>query len=443
MLEAVTRTLRDRRSQGWFVGGTVRDRQAGRPSPDLDLVVADDPAAVARQLANRLSSPWFALSARHGAYRVMGDQGHVDVAGMRGTGILDDLALRDFTVNAMAVSVDGGGLVDPFGGRTHLLEKRLVAVSDGIFTDDPLRLMRAARFRHVLDLQLDPRLETLLRTQVSNLARVAPERVAAEMALILATGPSAEVVRLWDGLGLLQHLLPEVTTSWEDGREAGELQSALEWLDRALSSGPSWFPDSAVAFVERLAVPVDGAWTRRAALPLALSTQCLPSERAAAVARRLRMSGVMLSLLRTAGASPEEGCRSLEALDEAARSPRAAVLFLWDSAPWEPETILLAACRAAGPSAGAGSGALPASEILGPGRKLMTLWAGRAACPPSPLPVDGQVLMKELGLTPGPRLGQILREARLAWEAAEVTAADQVMSLAETLARETMEPSAG
>ena len=162
MLEAVADILRRRATQGWLVGGTVRDRESGGRSPDLDLVVADDPAAVAREIAGRLESPWFALSTRHGAYRVMGPEGHVDVAGLRGTGILDDLAQRDFTVNAMAVPVgaaDGAsadasadaspgalGLVDPFGGRAHLREKRLVAVSDRIFMDDPLRLMRAVRF---------------------------------------------------------------------------------------------------------------------------------------------------------------------------------------------------------------------------------------------------------------------------------------------------------
>ncbi len=207
MLEAVAHILRRRRTQGWLVGGTVRDRESGGGSPDLDVVVADDPAAVAREIAGRLDSPWFALSARHGAYRVMGAEGHVDVAGIRGNGILDDLAQRDFTINAMAVPVDApwgaGDRIDPFGGWTHLHEKRLVAVSDRIFIDDPLRLVRAARFCHVLGLHLDPSLEVLLRSQAAVLLRAAPERVATEMALTLSGGSSAGAFRLWAELGLV------------------------------------------------------------------------------------------------------------------------------------------------------------------------------------------------------------------------------------------------
>ncbi len=103
MLGAVADILRLRGTEGWLVGGSVRDRMLGRFSPDLDVVVADDAAAVAKQVAGTLRSPWFALSERYPTYRVLGGDGHVDVAAVRGGGILADLAQRDFTVNAMAV----------------------------------------------------------------------------------------------------------------------------------------------------------------------------------------------------------------------------------------------------------------------------------------------------------------------------------------------------
>jgi hypothetical protein len=437
ILEAVTDTLRHRRSEGWLVGGSVRDRESRHHSPDLDLVVADDPAAVARDIAGRLASPWFALSARHGAYRVMGDEGHVDVAAIRGVGILDDLARRDFTINAMAMPVGGGDLIDPFGGRTHLQEKRLVAVSEGIFVDDPLRLMRAARFCHVLGLRLDPPLETLLRSQVSELTRVSPERIATEMTLTLAKRPSAEVVRLWDQLGLLGPILPEVASSWDDAVEGGAARSAveaaLERLDHACAHLPSWFRRSAGAVSERLTDPIDGAWTRTVALRLAVMTHRLPPERASAAARRLRLSAAMLSLLRSISACFHDTRCSSEMVQEAVRSPRAAVLFMWHSAPWEPESILLAACTSGSSVGAAAADALPPQAVLGPSRKLMALWADRSAGVFSRPPVDGETLMRELDLFPGPRLGGVLRGVRLAWEAGEVTTAGEAIGLARTL----------
>ena len=103
MLGDVADILSARGSEGWLVGGSVRDRLSGRDSPDVDVVVADDAAAVAKQVAARLRAPWFTLSERYPTYRVLGVDGHLDLTDVRGTGILDDLAERDFTVNAMAV----------------------------------------------------------------------------------------------------------------------------------------------------------------------------------------------------------------------------------------------------------------------------------------------------------------------------------------------------
>jgi tRNA nucleotidyltransferase/poly(A) polymerase len=116
MLQALTEVLQRRRTEGWVGGGSVRDLELGRSSPDLDLVVAADAATVAREAARLLKVPCFALSERHSAYRVMGCDGHIDVAALRGKGIVDDLAERDFTVNAMAIPLSEGDTVDPFGG---------------------------------------------------------------------------------------------------------------------------------------------------------------------------------------------------------------------------------------------------------------------------------------------------------------------------------------
>jgi hypothetical protein len=142
----------------------------------------------------------------------------------------------------------------------------------------------------------------------------------------------------------------------------------------------------------------------------------------------------MIAFLRSVSRCFHDGRCSSEKLQEAVRSSRAAVLFLWDSAPWEPESILLATCSAVGPPDGASTARhLPTPGILDPARQLMAVWADRSLGAAPPLPVDGETLMQELDLAAGPRLGGILREVRLAWEAGEVTTAGEALSLAKTL----------
>ena len=242
MLQVLEEVLRRRQSEGWLVGGTVRDRSLGRPSPDLDVVVADDPAKCAEEVSARLGSPWFPLSTRHGAYRVVGPEGHIDLAGLRGRTILDDLALRDFTINAMAIPLDGVGeeLVDPFGGLSDLAAGLLVATSDRIFDDDPLRLMRAVRFSHLLGLRIAPPLEALVRSRAGELSRSSHERIVSELAMTLAPRDSAAAVSMLTDLGLLETVLPEMgeedssLRSGDLGRHAGRV--LVRWLlDRSSS----------------------------------------------------------------------------------------------------------------------------------------------------------------------------------------------------------------
>ena len=293
MLRAVTEVLGRRGTAGWLVGGSVRDRELGRFSPDVDVAVMDDATAAAKEIAAALGSPWFSLSERHPAYRVLAAGGYVDVAAVRGGGILADLALRDFTVNAMAEPLEGGVLLDPFGGLTHLREGRLVAVSATVFADDPLRLMRAPRFCHVLGLRPDAALNESIRRQAAALSGAAAERVATEMSLTLASGRAAEAARLWHDLGLLAEVLPEFPV-----HERFEPTLALlDGLDDFLERPAVWFPGAAGILEERLAMDIDGAMSRPVALRWAGLMQALPGAAVETTARRLKLSGAMVSLL--------------------------------------------------------------------------------------------------------------------------------------------------
>lgn len=181
----------------WLVGGCVRDELLGRPVLDLDLVLAD-PEPAARRYARLAGDAVFPLSERHGAWRVVrGDGVTVDFVRLRGT-LADDLAARDFTVNAIAVPVGGGERVDPTGGLADLERRTLRAVSEGVFRDDPLRLLRAVRLAGELGLAIDAPTEALIRRDAPLVTRPAGERILAELERLTPAG-----LRRLDALGLL------------------------------------------------------------------------------------------------------------------------------------------------------------------------------------------------------------------------------------------------
>ncbi|TML55213.1 MAG: hypothetical protein E6G15_03990, partial [Actinobacteria bacterium] len=125
MLELAREVLQG--EDAWVVGGAVRDELLGRELVDLDIAVRD-PKRAARAYAKRAGGAPFALSERHGAWRVALDGGRtVDFTPLPGT-IEDDLATRDFTINAIARPLGGGDPVDPFGGQDDLAARRLRAV---------------------------------------------------------------------------------------------------------------------------------------------------------------------------------------------------------------------------------------------------------------------------------------------------------------------------
>src|SRR5204862_9430 len=114
MHDAVREALAGR--EAWVVGGAVRDELLGRPGVDLDVALAE-PERAARRFARASGGAPFPLSERHGAWRVALDGGRtVDFTPLRGP-LEDDLASRDFTINAIAVPLEGGAASAPFGGR--------------------------------------------------------------------------------------------------------------------------------------------------------------------------------------------------------------------------------------------------------------------------------------------------------------------------------------
>jgi Poly A polymerase head domain len=165
----------------WVVGGALRDELLGREVVDRD-VTCPSPEAAARRYARLAGGAVFPLSERHGAWRVAFRDGKtVDFTPVHGENIEEDLATRDFTVNALARPLAGGPLVDPFGGEADLEARRLRAVGPAVFEDDPLRLLRAVRLEDELGFRLDEPTEQLVRTSAGRVGDPAGERILGEL----------------------------------------------------------------------------------------------------------------------------------------------------------------------------------------------------------------------------------------------------------------------
>ena len=183
--------------EAWVVGGAVRDDALDRPLVDLDVALRD-PERAARRLASRVGGAPFPLSEQHGAWRVaLQDRRTVDFTPLPGS-IEDDLATRDFTINAIAERVGSDEVMDPHNGLGDLAARRIRAVKESIFQDDPLRLLRAARLEDELGFGMTPETEELVRRDAALVTTPAGERLLAELWRLSPRG-----YRRLDELGLL------------------------------------------------------------------------------------------------------------------------------------------------------------------------------------------------------------------------------------------------
>ncbi|OAZ44610.1 CCA tRNA nucleotidyltransferase [Microbacterium arborescens] len=209
-----------------IVGGPVRDALLGRATNDLDFTTNARPDDILRIVEPLATATWD-IGRAFGTIgaKVRGEQ--IEITTYRadsydgvtrkptvefGDTLEQDLARRDFTVNAMALRVPGPSLVDPTGGVEDLVATTLRTPSDPAvsFGDDPLRMLRAARFASQLGFSLDPATEQAMTELRETLSIVSPERVQGELVKLLRTDDPARGIRLLVDTGLMQLVLPEV-----------------------------------------------------------------------------------------------------------------------------------------------------------------------------------------------------------------------------------------
>lgn len=205
----------------FVAGGAVRDMLLGRTSPDLDVTLSAEALACAQAFARRTGGAYVLLDAEECVARVVLPEGYtVDFSGFRkgARDIAADLVERDFTVNAMAVAFDceRAGLqqpfqiIDPAGGLRDLALRSLRVTNDGVFADDPLRLLRAYRFMATLGFEIAPETADLIRANRRLITSSSVERILYELQQIMSSEAAPAVLGSMAASGLLWEIFPEL-----------------------------------------------------------------------------------------------------------------------------------------------------------------------------------------------------------------------------------------
>jgi putative nucleotidyltransferase with HDIG domain len=445
----------------WIVGGAVRDAALGREVTDLDLAVAGAPGMAAKAIAREGGGHAFELSAEFGTWRaVAADRSwQIDVTALRGEDIDADLSERDFTVGAVAVSLAGGELLDPYGGLADLEQGFLRAVGERSFAADPLRLLRAARLAAELDLAIDSGTLKLARAESRRAAEPAGERQLAELRQLVGGPEPLRGLSLLDELGLTAVVLPELEAL------KGVEQSPNHHLD---VYGHTMAVLGHVLEVER---DLDRFAAERAAETAGLLAEPLADEMTRGTA--LRFGALLHDTGKPATRGERDGyvtfighdrdgaeivgglCRRLRASRKLTQHLQALTLhhlrlgFLVHEAPLPPRrvheylratepvaadvTLLTVADRLSA----RGNGPLATEEAIEAHltlarQMLADAFDWRRDGPPAPL-LRGDELAAALGVSAGPEIGELLAELEAAQYAGEVGTREEAVELARRL----------
>ncbi|MFW6204225.1 MAG: CCA tRNA nucleotidyltransferase [Actinomycetota bacterium] len=255
-----------------LVGGSVRDALLDRLGSDLDLTTSARPEETTRLLSGWADDLW-TVGQVFGTIGARKDEYTLEITTYRsdvyrrpsrkptvvfGESIFDDLVRRDFTINAMAVRLPAREFLDPHDGLTDLAERRIrtPGTPESSFSDDPLRMLRAARFSAQLGFEVDPPVVAAMEKMGDRLEIVSAERIRDELTkLVLAPQPRRGLQLLVD-TGLADRVLPELPALRleidEHHRHKDVYEHTLTVLEQAIALEPR-LPDGGPDLVTRLA----------------------------------------------------------------------------------------------------------------------------------------------------------------------------------------------
>lgn len=256
-----------------LVGGPVRDAFLGRPVNDLDFATSAHPDDIIRIVRPIADAHWEIGRAFGTIGARLGDQ-TVEITTYRsdaysadsrkpevffGDTLEGDLVRRDFTMNALALRLPSLTLVDPSGGLEHLLARRLLTPGgpEQSFGDDPLRMLRAARFAAQLEVEVDPAVVEAMTEMRDRLSIVSAERVRDELVKLLSTAKPRPGLELLVDTGIAELVLPELPALRlevdEHAHHKDVYEHTLTVLEQAIDLERERHPEQPADIVLRLA----------------------------------------------------------------------------------------------------------------------------------------------------------------------------------------------
>jgi poly(A) polymerase/tRNA nucleotidyltransferase (CCA-adding enzyme) len=445
-----------KRSAPVLVGGAVRDALLGRaPVVDLDVAMAGGAVELARRLADALGVAFVPLDAERGAARVVGPGHRIDLADFRAPTLPEDLAARDFTVNALAVPLRAllrrgrAPIADPLGGLSDLGAGRLRLAGPGVLADDPVRVLRGVRLAVSLGFRLTPATRQALRLAAPTIARVSAERVRDEVLTLLAAPATARALRLADRLRVLTAVFPEVEPMRGTSQPAPHRFDVLEHTLRAVEASDrllgrlSALAPFGAELAAHVAEPLGGGISRGQVIKLAtllhdvskpetrrsvggrvrfFEHDVIGAARARAVGERLRLpqaaTGVLERLVR-------HHLRPMHLAASGEVTPRARYRFFRDLGADARDLLLLVLADASGVRGESPFRLWPRMPLI---RELLAGWEDqRETLRREPLLRGGDV-MSRFALPPGPEVGRLLARAREAQDLGLVNTREEALA---------------
>jgi len=394
----------------FVVGGSVRDVLLGREPVDWDLATDARPEQMLELLRGAAYENAFGTVAvrREGrTYEITTFRSDHEYADFRrphrvefGHALEDDLARRDFTVNAMAWGFRRGeaspALVDPHDGRADAGVRILRAVGDPAarFSEDALRMLRAVRLATTLDFEIEPATLAAIHRHAALARHLSGERIAAELDRLLAAARPSRGLRLLQETGLLRATVPELAAQpgVPQNKVAGEdlWDHTLRTVDSAPADRPVLRLAALLHDVAKPETLADGRF---------LGHDALGADRAEEILRRLRYPKPVVErvahLVR----------HHMFSTDPAASDAAIRRFIARIGRPALDELLDLRAADNVGSGRAGEVGGLAALR-----RRVAEQLEAEVALDRRDLAVDGNDLIAELGLPPGPRLGRILEQ---------------------------------
>ena len=473
LLARVNDFLAKQEIKSYLVGGFVRDLLLKRDTADIDIALATDAVEIAPQIAEALGGKFVLLDEVNRVGRVViadrkapsEGQWQLDFSAFQG-GIEQDLARRDFSIDAIAVDLrklaqDDIPLIDPFDGWNDLQKGVIRAISEAAFESDPARLLRAVRLAAELGFTIDSQTEVLIRRHCQLIANVAGERVREELLRLLAVSHSERFLPYLDELGLFTVLFPEMAVAkgveqpkehyWDVFDHSLKTVVAVDFL---LHQGSWEYADDEVlamapwseVLAKHFAQPVSSGSIRRSLLKLAalLHDVAKPQTKAigedgrthflghaklgAAIAvdilERLRFSGKEVKLVEV---MIKYHLRPGQMGQEELPTQRAIYRYFRDSADGGIDILFLSladhlATRGPDLSLTGWQGHTQLVEYV-----LSQHFEQERLVVPAKL-VSGHDLINIFGLKPGPRMGQLLEAVREAQASGEVATREEALA---------------